>query len=169
MNQCNLLQSDMSVSQYCVTIKRFNHTSLSQYCVTISSMNQCDLLQSDKSVSQYCVTIKRFNQTNLSQYCVTISSMNQCDLLQSDMSVSQSALCDNQTHLYPHTYSTPAMRYRLHLHVNALQLKTYAIKKSCCLSLSLLSKYYWLGVTNLKTLRTALCRTYKWRLGVETY
>ena len=58
----------------------------------------------------------------------------------------------------------------LHFHVNAVHLKTHAIKSLALslslslppsLSLALLSKYYWLAVTNPKTPRTALFGTYK--------
>jgi hypothetical protein len=126
-----------SVSQHCVTIKQFNQTSLSQYCVTTKQSNyQCDLFQSDKSVSQHCVTIKQFNQTSLSQYCVTIKQFNESVRSVTIRHVSESTLCDIQTHLHPRAYSRPAIRYRLHLHVNALQLQTHAIKRSCSLTLS---------------------------------
>jgi len=50
--------------------------------------------------------------------------------------VSGSIPCGNQTDLRPRAYSRPAMRYRLHFHVNTVQLKTYAIKKSRSLSLT---------------------------------
>ena len=165
--QCDLLQSDKSVSQYCVTV--------SQYCVTIKQLNyQCDLLQSDKSVN----TVWQSNSWTISAICYNQTSQSVNTVWQLNVSVRsvtlrqviESALCDNQTDLRPRPYSRPAMRYRLHFHVNTVQLKTYAIKKSRFLTLSLsLKQILTSAITNLKTPRTALCGTYKWRLYEENY
>jgi hypothetical protein len=130
-------------------------TSASVLCVTvrwicivaaIKQVNELALCVINSSMNVWCVTIKQLNK--ISAICYNQTSKWVSTVWQSNSwiksvrsatirRVSESVLCDNQTHQRPRAYSKPAIRYRLHFHVNIEQLKTYAIKKSRSLTLSL--------------------------------